>query len=55
MNISTMGRRATGLVALVAFAAVATPQTGAAAETTWDRLKRTQMLTQGCLLQSPYW
>ena len=45
MNISKIGRRATGLLALAAIAAVATPQTGATAESTWDRLKRTQTLT----------
>ena len=55
MYMSVATRRAAGLVALAALALVVAPESGAAAESTWERIKRTQMLTQGCFPQLPYW
>ena len=55
MSITTIARRLAGLATLAALAAIAVPQTGTAAESTWDRIKRTQTLTQGCILQVPFW
>ena len=41
--------------AAVAFALASVPSSAGAQESTWDRIKRTETLTQGCFPQVPYW
>ena len=55
MRVKTMLSAVAMAAAAVAFVAATMPRPAMAYESTWERIKRTRTLTQGCILQVPFW